>query len=229
MLIAAGYLQMFSDPAQALFEPQHWRARGALEPTGRGRGSAWFVSAPGEQWVLRHYRRGGRLAAQTSLDRYVWTGEERVRAFVEWRLLAALCERGLPVPAPVAARYARSGVSYRCDLITRRIQGVRPLSDVLAAAAAPAALWRGIGALVARFHDAGLDHADLNAHNILVGADGGLSLVDFDRCRLRAPGAWRDANLQRLRRSLRKVTVGLPAERFRAADWQALMAAYRGA
>ena len=38
-----------------------------------------------------------------SKDRYLWTGERRVRAFAEWRLLAHLAEAGLPVPKPVAA------------------------------------------------------------------------------------------------------------------------------
>jgi 3-deoxy-D-manno-octulosonic acid kinase len=62
-----------------------------------------------------------------------------------------------------------------------------------------------VGALIARFHAAGVDHADLNAHNILV-ADGKLWLIDFDGGEIRGTGtAWKLANLARLKRSLLKV------------------------
>ena len=84
--------------------------------------------------MLRHYRRGGFIA-RLSRDRYVWTGEARVRAFAEWRLLELLTERGLPVPKPIAARYQRSGLLYRCDLITQRIADAQPLSAALAVGA----------------------------------------------------------------------------------------------
>jgi hypothetical protein len=47
-----------------------------------------------DQWVLRHYRRGGAVARRLLADRYVWAGEERVRAFAEWRLLARLHASG---------------------------------------------------------------------------------------------------------------------------------------
>jgi len=70
-----------------------------------------------------------------------------------------------------------------------------------------------------------VDHADLNAHNILMG-DGGVSIIDFDRGRLRAPGKWAAANLARLQRSLMKIGAALPPGRFSAADWDALMAGY---
>ena len=73
--------------------------------------------------------------------------------------------------------------------------------------------WVSIGRCIRRFHDLGVCHADLNAHNVLLGEET-VHLVDFDRCRLRADGLWRDGNLVRLRRSLEKIAYGLPAERF---------------
>jgi 3-deoxy-D-manno-octulosonic acid kinase len=63
-----------------------------------------------------------------------------------------------------------------------------------------------------RFHEHGVQHADLNAHNVLLGRDGGVHLLDFDRGRLRERGAWEDTVLARLHRSLVKVTQG-PAAR----------------
>ena len=150
---------------ESLFEPGFWAARGELTGVAAGRGAAWFVAGSG-RWVLRHYRRGGWIS-RWSTDRYLWGGEARVRSFAEWRLLALLNSRGLPVPKPVAARYRRAGPWYRCDLITERIAGAQPLSAVLMQAPLTEGAWRGIGAAVARLHAAGADHADLNAHNIL--------------------------------------------------------------
>jgi 3-deoxy-D-manno-octulosonic acid kinase len=235
------------DAAESMFDPQFWRARNELQEVTAGRGSAWFIASGGRQWVLRHYRRGGFIA-RLSPDRYVWAGESRVRAFAEWRLLDLMRGRGLPVPRPVAARYQRAGLRYRCDLITERIVDAQPLSSALAAGALAESMWRAVGAAVARLHQAGVDHADLNAHNILLEAGGAVSVIDFDRGRLRAPSraggsggpggpagaagdgtlsTWAARNLGRLRRSLAKISRGLPRGRYSARDWQWFMAGYR--
>jgi 3-deoxy-D-manno-octulosonic acid kinase len=222
---------------ESAFEPAFWAARDELIEVTRGRGSAWFVSERG-RWVLRHYRRGGWIA-RLSRDRYIWAGEARVRAFAEFRLLAELVRGGLPVPKPVAARYRRRGPFYRCDLITQRIAGARPLSSVLSREPVSEDLWREVGAAVARLHAAGADHPDLNAHNILVGDGGAVSVIDFDRGVLRNPAAksggwvpagprgWSAKNLSRLHRSLVKVSRDLPPDRFSAAAWDRLLAGYR--
>ncbi|HEX3848216.1 MAG TPA: 3-deoxy-D-manno-octulosonic acid kinase [Steroidobacteraceae bacterium] len=209
----------------ALFDPEFWRARGALAAAPSGRGATWFVRAGDREWVLRHYFRGG-FAARVVRDRYWWVSEQRVRAFAEYRLLETLAERGLPVPRPVAAGYSRSGPAYRCDLITERIPGVGPLSAALAREALPQSYWRAVGAAIARLHRAGADHADLNAHNILIDARGCVSVIDFDRGRLRAPGPWGARNLERLHRSLAKLSRAWPPGRFDAERWCWLMAAY---
>ncbi len=94
--------------AESMFDPEYWRVRGELAAAAGGRGSAWFVGSGEHAWVLRHFRRGGFIA-RLSQDRYVWAGEERVRAFAEWRLLQFLAMRGLRVQQPVAARDRRSG------------------------------------------------------------------------------------------------------------------------
>ena len=213
------------DAAESLFDPEFWRSRGELLDVRGGRGSAWFIASGARLWVLRHFRRGGFIA-RWSRDTYVWMGEDEVRAFAEWRLLDLLKRRGLPVPQPVAARYQRSGLRYRCDLITQRILDAEPLSAALAQGALPEARWRAVGAAVARLHRAGADHADLNAHNILLDAGGNVSLIDFDRGRLRAPGAWSARNLRRLRRSLAKISRDLPSGRFSDGTWGWLMAGY---
>ncbi len=195
------------------FEHARWKDAGQWEAASGGRGGGARVGAGGE-WFLRHYLRGGK-AAIFSRDRYLYAGERRVRCFAELRMLAGLRAAGLPAPKPVAARYRRAGASYSADLITEWIAGARSLAVALAASADPEALMARVGATVARFHKAGVCHADLNAHNILIGNNGAVWLVDFDRARRRRPGAWQESRLRRLERSLRKLGLGR-SEAFRA-------------
>lgn len=204
----------------ALFDPATHGERARPVQAG-GRGAAWFVSGPFGEAVLRHYRRGG-LVAKFNRDTYLWRGESAVRSLAEFRLLAAMHAEGLPVPAPLAAAWWRRGLGYRCALMVERIPAVRPLAEWLGEAA-DAAPWEAVGAMLARFHAAGVHHADLNAHNILVDAEGRAWLIDFDRGERRGAGPWRQRNLRRLARSLAKLSGGNPR-------WQAgfarLQAAY---
>jgi len=211
-------------PTPAWFDRSHWQPHGAA---AAGRGGVAFVDTPAGECALRHYHRGG-LAAKVSTDAYLWAGAARTRAFREFRLLADLHDRGLPVSPPVAARYRCRGLAYRADLLTRRVRG-DTLAELLAQDRLDASLAARIGSTIARFHAAGVWHADLNAHNILAAADGVITLIDFDRGRLRAPRlAWQQANLQRLLRSLRKLgaqRIGDFDVRFR----HPLLAAYHDA
>ena len=211
------------DATPALFDPRN-PALSARPVAEGGRGAAWFVNTAAGEAVLRHYRRGG-LAARVSRDAYLFAGAERTRAFREFRLLRALHERGLPVPRPLAAAYGREGARYRAALLVARIGGARSFGDVLRAGGTPD--WTAIGRLLARFHRAGVCHADLNVDNVLMDANGSHWLIDFDRGRLRAPArAWQQANLARLLRSLRK-QLGARAHSAEIVEgWQALRAAY---
>jgi 3-deoxy-D-manno-octulosonic acid kinase len=219
-------------PGAEAFEPGHWAALGALDTVPGGRGSIAIVRNGEQRWVLRHYRRGGWMA-RLSRDRYFWLGAARTRSFAEWRLLAELRRRGLPVPAPVAASYARGLLTYRADLITELVPGTRTLADAITGQALPPAQWHAIGRTIAEFHEAGVQHADLNAHNILLGPERAgpgatppIHVLDFDRGRIRARGSWESAVLDRLRRSLEKIRRQRTDVRFTDADWQALLAGY---
>lgn len=192
----------------ALFEAAYWRTRGLVVGEAPGRGSSLFLKArDDEQWVLRPYQRGG-LIAKLSQQRYVWLGVERTRAFREMRLTAALYEQGLPVPRPVACCVTRFGLTYEAALLTVRIPGARALASLLTNEEADEALLKRVGAMIKRFHQAGLNHVDLNARNILMDEAGKPWLIDLDRCRLRPPGKWQARNLQRLERSVAKFAPG---------------------
>ena len=208
------------------FDPQAWRRRNALRTMGGGRGGVAVIDTPAGECVLRHYRRGGMIAGVLG-DRYLWTGAQRSRGFREFRLLARLAALGLPVSAPVAARFVRHGLFYTAGLITRRVPDAQTLAQRIAAGTPDSALLHAVGVTIARFHRAGAWHADLNAHNILLNAEG-VHLIDFDRGRIRAlASGWRDANLRRLRRSLLKVGAGAHGEAaFAATIWRPLLDGY---
>jgi 3-deoxy-D-manno-octulosonic acid kinase len=226
----AGYGVMFINSAAGLdvgmpwFEPRYWIARGAAVGSHAGRGATTLFEQAGRRFVLRHYRRGG-LAARVTSDRYLWLGEARVRSVVEIQLTLRLHAAGLPVPLPLAARYEQQGMSYRADIITEYLPGTRTLAESLAAGDVALPVWASIGSCIRRFHDYGLCHADLNAHNIVLRNDQ-VFLVDFDRCARRRPGLWRDANLARLRRSLDALEDRRHERRFGDAQWQTLLAAW---
>lgn len=218
--------QRIAQADRALLDPAHWAGRGRLEAARGGRGAVCFVQGEFGEAVIRHYRRGG-LMGRVVRDRYLWTGEDRTRAFREFRLLAVLRARGLPVPAPLAAGYTRHGLFYRADLMTLRIENSHTLAEGLAADRGARFDFESLGRLLQRFHAGGVFHADLNAHNVMCDAAGAIWLIDFDRGELRAPAlAWQRANLQRLARSLRK--LGLSGSEFERA-WQALGAGYAAA
>jgi 3-deoxy-D-manno-octulosonic acid kinase len=216
-------------PGSELFEREHWAAQGALQETRGGRGSIAILHTGDQRWVLRHYRRGGWIA-RVSRDRYWWQGAGRTRSFAEWRLLAELRRRGLPVPAPIAAGYQRGLFTYSADLITEHLPPSRTLADAITGGALPEDRWRAVGSTVARFHAQGVHHADLNAHNILLDDSiDAVYLLDFDRGQLRPRGAWETAVLQRLQRSLNKIKaqrsdVNYADDR----EWRWLMSGYGG-
>lgn len=189
--------QWAQEPRQAWFEASRADAVPVAEG---GRQAAWFVDGVHGPAVLRHYRRGG-LRARFGPDAYCWLGEARVRSFAEVRVLDHLCRAGIRVPAPLAAAYWKSGLSYRAAILVARIPGAKALAGQLDRVD-PAVVARAIAAL----HAAGVWHADLNAFNILLDAQEQVWLIDFDRARLGPiSAAQARRNLLRLQRSLVKV------------------------
>ena len=94
------------------------------------------------------------------------------------------------------------------------------------ATAGDGAPWEEAGRLIARSHRAGLDHADLNAHNLLFDPGGNGWVIDLDRGQLRIPASgWRQRNLKRLHRSLLKLR-GERSEQDVERDFQRLQGAY---
>jgi 3-deoxy-D-manno-octulosonic acid kinase len=213
------------------FELAWWQAQGRLRTRAGGRGSVGFIDSPAGALVLRHFRRGGLLARLRG-DRYLWLGAARSRGFREFALLQWLRAHDLPVPEPLAARCVRVGwFGARTDLLSVELPAAQTLAERLRAGVLSSADCVAVGALLARFHRAGVYHADLNAHNILW-SGASLYLIDFDRGRVRRPARhWQRSNLARLQRSLRKVAPAFTAdrERFLRDCWQPLLQGYAAA
>jgi 3-deoxy-D-manno-octulosonic acid kinase len=208
------------------FKPQFWMARNAVIARHTGRGAAIGFESGGRRYLLRHYLRGGLVAA-LSTERYLWLGEARTRSLTELKLTLRLHADAMPVPRPVAVRYEQACWGYTADIITDYLADTRTLAACLDEGDLGLPTWAAIGRTIRRFHDWGLDHADLNAHNILLRGADGIFLIDFDRARLRRrPGLWRDANLARLRRSLDALEDGRAARRFDDTQWQCLLTAW---
>ena len=209
------------------FTPQGWMhaelLTGALGSGGRG--STMFVGNVPRQFVLRHYMRGG-LLGKLIKDTYLFSGAEKTRPFLEWRLLDKLASNNMRVPRPAAARYVQRGTFYTADIITVRIPGIVPLSQYIADNDPDEAFWNSVGAAIQEFHATGVYHADMNAYNVQIDTDGLTWLLDFDKGRLRKPGPWQQETLGRLHRSLHKI-VGLdPRLHFRSKNWEQLLDGY---
>ena len=196
---------------------------GALRSSGRG--NTMFVGNIPRQFVLRHYMRGG-LIGKLIRDTYVYSGPDKTRSFMEWRLLDKLASNNMRVPRPAAARYVQRGTFYKADIITVRVPDIVPLSQYIADNDPDEAFWHACGEAIQEFHEAGVYHADMNAYNVQIDSDGLLWLLDFDKGALRQPGRWQQETLNRLHRSLHKI-VGLdPRLNFRSQNWEQLLEGY---
>lgn len=193
--------------------------------TGSGRGQAQQLALNGRDVVLRHYRRGG-MVARFNPDRYARSDPRDSRAMREFSLLRWMVARGLPVPVPVAARQQLVGKSYTADIIVGMLPNTRNLVQRLSEAPLSETHWIAVGQAIRALHDAQVFHSDLNAHNLLLDNEGRAWVVDFDKCDVRSKGEWKAANLERLKRSLRKESNRLPRFHWSEADWPQLLTGY---
>jgi len=193
--------------------------------TGSGRGQVHLLPDPAGTLLLRHYRRGG-LVAKLVHDRFRYTGVAQSRAMREFTLLRQMRAEGLPVPEPVAARCQRHGWAYSADILVGLIPHSRNVAQCLDQTRLTAAAWAALGQAIARLHAAGIDHSDLNCHNLLLDRQGQAWIVDFDKCERRPGQTWQAENLARLLRSLRKEAQRRPTFHWHEADWALLLDAY---
>lgn len=151
---------------------------------------------------------------------HVKEGRERLkyllfpsRAKREWRALRRLRRAGVAVPEPYGYGEEREGRSLlRAGLLMERIGDATPLPRWLAqnlSLERRGEVLRRVGCEIARLHDAGADHSDLHAGNVLVRGSGlgetpAVSLIDHHAIRSYPwiPGLRRVSNLARFVHSL---------------------------
>ena len=187
-------------PDPAWFSPAHW-GEAAQRVSSGGRGGAWFIETDEGDAVLRQYLRGG-WAASLSRDGHLWRGINRVRSFAEFRLLRQLRAKKLPVPMPFAALYRREGLNYRAAILLQRLRDVRPLAALAQEGDTPR---ENVAQLIAECFAVVAEQQALVLKIDAFDEQGRGWMIDFDRSRIHIPATrWRNANLERLQRSLRK-------------------------
>jgi 3-deoxy-D-manno-octulosonic acid kinase len=199
----------------------------------RGRGPVHALPAPTGhgRWVVRPYRRGGAVAGPLLGDRHLRLGVPRPVA--EARASGEVALRGIPTPRVLAGALYPRGPFYRADIVTEYIPASRALGDALFAGEDDrSTLLEEAGLLVGRLARAGVEHADLNARNILMAGEGSAPvalLLDLDRCRVYARTPLPPHRmLARLERSLRKIAAQKDSS-LDPEDWDALRRAVLGA
>lgn len=205
------------------FDDKYWLNQGRLLGASSGRGSAWMVKSEQHKMMLRHYYRGG-IPALFIKDKYFWLGLNKSRSFCEYRLLEKMHALNLPVPQPIAALVCKTSWFYQANILIEYIPHNSTFAHVLNQQS-NINDWTNIGKTIAKFHNNGIYHADLNAHNILIASDK-IYLIDFDHSNQRAlKSSWQKANLKRLKRSIDKLTNDDYIQRNNE-NWQQLLTAY---
>lgn len=210
--------------------PGYWQQQQAVVGQSTGRNTVYFVeSETGQQWVLRHYYRGGFIG-KFNKDWFWQVPLAQSRALAECRMLQRMRLLGLPVPEPIAGEYQARGWGYSANILIARIVRAQDLFHLLRQRALTQAEWQALGRCIARFHQAQVWHSDLNCHNILLDDAGQFYLIDFDKCGFRKAGEWQAATLARLERSFLKEQAKYPQEfAFANEHWQWLLQGYQAA
>jgi serine/threonine-protein kinase RIO1 len=208
-----------------LFDPTWIRKNTLIKGQGLGRGQAIIFRHQDNNLVLRHYLRGG-LVGRVNKDCFLRGTAMQSRAFKEMQLLANMQNNGLPVPRPVAARYQPSSIFYKTDILIEEIPNSQTLFDILLQRELTPMEWAKLGRVIASFHCNRIDHTDLNIRNILLDKDEKFWLIDFDKCRQRIHGRWRNNNLDRLERSFNKENESHALNGWTTQNWAKLRDAY---
>lgn len=155
------------------------------------------------------------------------------KAWAEWRAARRLRAAGVPTIEPAAVGWRRRwGLVGRCILVTRAIVGAAPLTDLLRPGRLPARARRAViqacAHLLRQLHQAGIEHRDLYADNLLVeGADAGrpvVHVIDLHRIRFS-----RRLGLRARRRNLVLLATALRLETSAADRWRFFRAYAAGA
>ncbi len=197
---------LVSEPVETLFDITYWQKNNAIVGSATGRGTTWFIQLQKARAALRHYQRGG-LFGKVVRDQYLFLGWRKTRSYAELALLQMLRDADVNVPRPIAARVEKKGLLYQADLLSEQISDASDLVGKLEIGQLSSECYRNIGLEIRKMHDAGINHTDLNIHNILLDSSGKVWIIDFDKCHTQSGSKWKSRNLERLLRSFKKEKI----------------------
>jgi 3-deoxy-D-manno-octulosonic acid kinase len=220
----------------SLFNPEYLLRQQKIYRQAMGRGRTYFFKHEQQDYVLKHYWRGG-LVGKVNADFYFWNILNRqelqlqqTRAYQEFALLTSLAELKLPAPTPIAARICVSLLGYRADIITATLPNTQSLVQTLNKAISDK-VWFDIGVKIAMFHRHNIYHDDLNANNLLIDNNNKIFIIDFDKGKIITDekiksALWKTKNLQRLLRSLNKEKAKNYKLFYTEKNWKILLKGY---
>lgn len=216
-----------TEKVEEAFSIEFWQKEERIIGSAQGRGTTWFVQGENGEYALRHYFRGG-LLGKIVRDQYIFTGWQQTRAFQELTLLSTLRKHDVNVPEPIAARVTKHGMSYRSDIMIGKISNAQDLVSLLIdKKVISLSTYESIGHQIRKMHEAGVNHTDLNIHNILIDQHDVVWLIDFDKCKQQRGERWKASNIARLQRSFAKEKE-LHNLSLSQGWFEALMKGYRG-
>lgn len=218
-------------PSIDWFNSEFWQTNNWITGSSFGRNKTYFCRYPLSDTraidiVLRHYYRGG-MVGKIIHDQYQFSSIEKTRPYRELKILETVRELQLPAPIPIGGYVIKQHGFYRADIIIEKIADAKDAFQRLSNQKLTESNWLDIGHCIRRFHNAGIYHADLNIHNIMLTEGGDVWLIDFDRAEQKAcKKQWQVANLERLKRSLNKEKTKNPNFHFSPEDWNVLLNGY---
>lgn len=168
---------IFTSPLQIEAE-QLLRAINEAEVERKGRGHVQVVLVGGKRLFVRKYIHGGLLRG---VLRDLFFSEERGKREMEMFRYAK--EKGLPVPSALCLLVQKVLMLRRIFIVQEYIEDSEDLVDYLKRVKGleRARVIRRVGLVLSKLHSEGILLRDLHLRNILVGRDGKVWLVDFDR------------------------------------------------
>ncbi len=152
-------------------------AKGSKGLEGRVLARRVFLPSFG-QVVIKEYRRGGLLGRIIALSHFSF---RTTRSEIEFRALHEAASLGINIPKPICFVHT-SGFIYSAWLVTEEIQDSVSLAEL---ATRDEQLARSITAQVSlcviKLIKARIIHVDLHPGNVLVGSNGKVYLIDFDK------------------------------------------------
>jgi 3-deoxy-D-manno-octulosonic-acid transferase len=115
---------------------------------------------------------------------------------------------------------------YRADIVVEWIDGTRNMAQLLAQRPLQPVEYQTLGRAIRQLHEHGVFHSDLNCHNLLLDESRQAWIVDFDKCEVRTGETWKEQNLARLLRSLRKERIRRSPFYWDETHWPLLLAGY---